>query len=77
MSILQLIFAVDTKIGFERPVQDTLGWPSDFNAFEISDLSIGSMDRSDRSVCNRNKTMQWSEEDLWPRSMAIFLQSFG
>ena len=53
MSILQSIFAVDTKIGFEGPVQGTLGWPIDFNTFEISDFSIGSMDRSDRSVCNK------------------------
>ena len=54
MSILQSIFAVDTKIGFERPVQGTLGWPIDLSAFEISDFNIGSMDRSDSSVCNRN-----------------------
>ena len=53
MSIFQSIFAVYTKIGFERPVQGTLGWPIDFDAFEISDFSIGSMGRSDKSVCNK------------------------
>ena len=51
------MFAVDTEIGFERPVQGTLGWLIDFNAFEISDLNNESMDRSDRSVCNRNTGM--------------------
>ena len=47
---LMLIFvvdlAIDTKIGFERPVQGTLGKPIDFKVFEISDFSTGSMDRS-------------------------------
>ena len=47
MSILQLIFVIDlgvnTKSGFERPVQGTLGKPIDFNVFIIWDFSIGSM----------------------------------
>ena len=43
---LLLIFGVDTKIGFERPVQGTLGKPIDFNVFAIWDFSIESMDRA-------------------------------
>ena len=35
------LWPVDTKNGFERPCQSTLGSPIDFNGNWLSDLNIG------------------------------------
>ena len=38
------LWPVDTKMGFERPCQSTLGFPIDFNGNQISDFNIGPME---------------------------------
>ena len=44
LSILVDLCPVNTKTGFERPCQSTLGSPIDFNGNQISDFNIGPME---------------------------------
>ena len=53
------LWPVDTKTGFERPCQSTLGSPIDFNGKWISDLNIGPMGQC------RDLFIETQITDLW------------
>ena len=56
------LWPVDTKMGFERPCQSTLGFPIDFNGKQISDFNIGPMGQCRDLFIETNTDLN---TDLW------------